>query len=48
MNEVNAFKKIKFHKNILSVYENGIASYEKASGKDQEVLYVALEIAKGG
>ena len=34
MNEINAFKKIKFHKNVLGIYENGIASYEKTSGKN--------------
>ena len=48
MSEVEALKKIKFHKHIIEMYESGITNYQKTSGKNPEVEYIALEVADGG
>jgi len=47
--EVEALRAICGHKNVLSMYEVGHSTYEKANKKkSREVDYIVLELCKGG
>ena len=45
--EVQAMANLK-HRHVIEQFEYGTATYSKSSGKEKEVSYIVLELARGG
>ena len=46
MSEVNRFKIVRPHTNVVAVIETGNGNYQKISGKNKSVYFIALETGK--
>ena len=39
---------MKIHENVIKILDFGNAVYEKENGKNNEVMFIVLELASGG